>query len=517
MMQAKAGQRPSLIEVPDRHGMPELAKGGQAKPIVMVLGMHRSGTSLCSHVLSVLGVDMADRMFPPGSETAAFDNPRGHWERWEIVAFHDRVLAHFNRGYWTPSHDLPLPAGWWADPEIAAIRREMVEFLAKRVSETRFGFKDPRTVRLMPLWQQIFDDLNLAPKFVLCLRNPAEVARSLATRDGLPPAMGECRWLIHMVDFFRYIGEHEYCTVEYEKWFDDPRENATKLEKFLDLGWQQSQREVDLALSNIVDPALRHDSPKRSNSSLMVARSLYGLAARADHEAAAREEIQQVTTQFLEFQQCETPFRNAFEQATVAAAKLPESERQVAELQAALAAAAEETAGLRVGLAEREAGLARGEADAADLRAALDERMAASQQAGREIGERDAAIAMLQNELAAVRAGFAQQQAAASEAMQANHAAALKAVRAELASARTERTAATAALQAELASARTERTAATAALQAELASMRDELAAARQVGRSLLAALRTGPVLAPPTEQPGRRRKGIFRLIRYWH
>jgi hypothetical protein len=125
--------------------------------------------------------------------------------------------------------------------------------------------------------------------------------------------------------------------------------------------------------------------------------------------------------------------------------------------------------------------------------------MAASQQAGREIGERDAAIAMLQNELAAVRAGFAQQQAAASEAMQANHAASLNAVRAELASARTERTAAA------------------ASLQAELASMRDELAAARQVGRSLLAALRTGPALAPPTEQPGRRRKGIFRLIRYWH
>jgi len=152
----------------------------------MVLGMHRSGTSLCSHVLSVLGVDMADRMYPPGLETAAPDNPRGHWERWEIVGFHDRILAHFNRAYFGPFHDLPLPAGWWADPEIAAIRREMVGFLANRLGETRFGFKDPRTVRLLPLWHQIFDDLNLAPKFVLCLRNPAEVARSLAAATGSP-------------------------------------------------------------------------------------------------------------------------------------------------------------------------------------------------------------------------------------------------------------------------------------------------------------------------------------------
>src|ERR1700730_15018756 len=102
MRQSRAAQRPSLVEVPDGHGVPNLAKGGQASPIVMVLGMHRSGTSLCSHVLSVLGVDMADRMFPRGGETAGPDNPRGHWERWEIVDFHDRILAHFNRAYFGP-------------------------------------------------------------------------------------------------------------------------------------------------------------------------------------------------------------------------------------------------------------------------------------------------------------------------------------------------------------------------------------------------------------------------------
>src|SRR5260370_33182822 len=133
-----------------------------------------------------------------------------------------------------------------------------------------------------------------------------------------------------MVDFFRYIGEHEYCTVEYEKWFDDPRETATKLEKFLDLGWQQSQREVDLALSNIVDPALRHDSPKRSNSSLMVARSLYGLAARADHEAAAREEIQQITPSFPKFNKAGRHFPTEFSKETGPAPSFPKSSGKMA-------------------------------------------------------------------------------------------------------------------------------------------------------------------------------------------
>ena len=56
MRQASGAPRPSLVEVPDGPGMPDFAKRAQAQPIVMVLGMHRSGTSLCSHVLSVLGV-----------------------------------------------------------------------------------------------------------------------------------------------------------------------------------------------------------------------------------------------------------------------------------------------------------------------------------------------------------------------------------------------------------------------------------------------------------------------------
>jgi len=63
------------------------------RPLIMVLGMHRSGTSLCSHVLSALGVDMVDEV------ESRFDNPRGHWERWEIVDLHDRILAKLNRSY----------------------------------------------------------------------------------------------------------------------------------------------------------------------------------------------------------------------------------------------------------------------------------------------------------------------------------------------------------------------------------------------------------------------------------
>jgi hypothetical protein len=89
------------------------------RPIVMVLGMHRSGTSLCSHVLSALGVDMTDKLAAPGRDGPTEDNPLGQWERWEIVEFHDRILRFFNREYHTPYQDFAFPVMWHADPRVA--------------------------------------------------------------------------------------------------------------------------------------------------------------------------------------------------------------------------------------------------------------------------------------------------------------------------------------------------------------------------------------------------------------
>src|ERR1700751_5618823 len=240
------------IELPRRDRIPAISSAVQRRPIVLVLGMHRSGTSLCSHILSALGVDMADKIPGPGNTSPAPDNPRGHWERWEIVEFHDRILGLFNRDYSGRFHDFALPVAWWADPRVAEIRREIVAFLEERMGDGYFGFKDPRTVRLMPVWHQIFNELKLTPKIVLCMRNPAQVARSLNARDGLDPEIGEYRWFVPMIDFFRYINNIDFCMLEYEEWFNNPSTNIEKLQKFLDLSWQQSEADLALVLSGLI-------------------------------------------------------------------------------------------------------------------------------------------------------------------------------------------------------------------------------------------------------------------------
>src|SRR5438067_8461577 len=160
----------STLPVPRRRTttVTTLPQARQTRPVVMVLGMHRSGTSLCSHVLSALGLDMTDNMAPPYAASVGPDNPKGHWERHELIEFHDRILGFFNRGYYTSFHDFGLPVAWWAEPQVVEVRREITAFLEQRMGGGYFGFKDPRTVRLMPMWHQIINDLKLAPKIIYC-------------------------------------------------------------------------------------------------------------------------------------------------------------------------------------------------------------------------------------------------------------------------------------------------------------------------------------------------------------
>jgi hypothetical protein len=485
---------------------------------------------------------MADKIAGPGNPALTPDNPRGHWERWEIVEFHDRILRLFNRDYLGRFHDFALPVAWWADPRVAQIRREIVAFLGARMGDGYFGFKDPRTVRLMPVWHQIFNELKLAPKLVLCLRNPAQVARSLYARDSLDPANGEYRWLAYMIDFYRYTGNFECCAVEYEEWFDDPAANIERLRKFLDLPWQQSESDLALLMSDLIDPTARHDDPEHHEANQPLVRSLYKLASRAGQDDEARDQIAYIVSQFVGFQQLQRPFQRAFEEVAKVAAKFPEVEQEAVALRAAVGErdAVAEAAGARAAAVEERLAAALAEIEqqraqiaeiGGDLQAARAEatvREAALMQAERDAVEHAAEAEAIQAEIGALWDSLGQLR---EEAQQRE--AATLAVRGELVALRTtlaqaedearERAATTAALQAEIATLRgklaqaegeaRERAATTAALQAEIETLQGTLTAARQVGKAAIAAFRIET--AAPTKPVVQRgwRQAIMRFL----
>jgi hypothetical protein len=55
--------------------------GSQRARAILVMGMHRSGTSPVARVLGLLGLDLPNALLPPGE-----DNPLGYWEPQDVVS-----------------------------------------------------------------------------------------------------------------------------------------------------------------------------------------------------------------------------------------------------------------------------------------------------------------------------------------------------------------------------------------------------------------------------------------------
>ena len=268
------------------------------KPIVVVLGMHRSGTSLCSHILSTVGINMA-------TDISANDgNQKGHWECWEIVAFNDRVLNLFNRQYFSPSHDFSLPSGWWADPRLREIEKEIEKFISERLIEDEvFGFKDPRTSILLPMWARIFRKLKLRPHYILCLRSPADIARSLNSREGLEYEIGEYRSIRYMFDILKNVKLSDICVIDYNSWFDNAIQNIDKICNFIGYEPEISKCEILNAAHSIISVELnrsgRHSSPVKN---IFIRESYDNIQRLLDGGEGAGERLSRLIQSFAYFQ-----------------------------------------------------------------------------------------------------------------------------------------------------------------------------------------------------------------------
>jgi hypothetical protein len=222
------------------------------RPIVLVCGMHRSGTSLTANILAELGVNMAEAPAPSP------DNRKGHWERPQINDWHDRVFATLGRPWHSPVHHLPLPAGWQDMPHIADIRRRMGKFLCTLLAgDCLAGVKDPRLARLLPLWRGICDDLLLTPLDVVPWRDPAQVAASLLARDGTKFHLGLHRWLVYQAELIAAVAAAPVCAVAFEGWFADAPAQTARLAAFVNLPADRAKCAAIAA--QVPEPGLRHD------------------------------------------------------------------------------------------------------------------------------------------------------------------------------------------------------------------------------------------------------------------
>lgn len=151
---------------------------------LIVLGMHRSGTSVLARLLNLMGAYFG----PEGMSTGANqENPRGFWERRDVRELNDMVL-HSAGCDWNRVAALDLGA---VPADVAAdFRKRAADILLRMDAYRPWMLKEPRLMLLLPLWRELLQ----APVCIQIFRNPVEVASSLQTRNRIPMEVGLALW-----------------------------------------------------------------------------------------------------------------------------------------------------------------------------------------------------------------------------------------------------------------------------------------------------------------------------------
>lgn len=262
-------------------GEPQTPRGA-----VCVLGAPRSGTSLTTRALNILGVDLG-----PGDELmapVAGNNRRGFWEHEGIAALNEDILATLGdapRQRWR--HPPPLPHGWQGDPRLDSQRARARAILERSFSiRPLWGWKDPRTTLTLPFWEEALaqaEGVEGEVRYAICLRQPLDVAASLRARDEMPVEESLALWRRYMSDALAHTEGKPRICVAYESYFAGWEEQAERLASFLGLpGLTGEQRE---AIGRDLDERLRHHRGGGSESEADVAlpaeiRELYALLSK---------------------------------------------------------------------------------------------------------------------------------------------------------------------------------------------------------------------------------------------
>ena len=154
---------------------------------IVVLGMHRSGTSVVARLLNLMGAYFGTENTSTG---ASEENEKGFWERIDVRSLNDSILHNANCD-WDRIADFnteSIPPVF-----LDAYQRSATEIILNLDAHRPWFIKEPRLCVLFPVWRHVLE----MPFCVHVIRNPVEVAQSLKVRNGIPIKAGLALWEVY--------------------------------------------------------------------------------------------------------------------------------------------------------------------------------------------------------------------------------------------------------------------------------------------------------------------------------
>lgn len=270
--------------------------GADSKGVV-VLGMHRSGTSLVAKMLACLGCDLGGPVIDPQS-----DNPLGYFENRDVILIHEAFLRQSHRTWSDPG---PLPSAEFETQAAVTARDRLAKLLERDfLDKSLWVVKDPRLARLIPLWRSPLESHGLVPRMVLVNRSPYSVAESLFDRDGIRREKALLLWLRHSLEAERNTRSYERVAVHMEEFEASPAAEMRRLVNGLGLEGELDSEGIDQIASEVFDQDHVHHRTMVDDAADFLQvhpwvercyRALCDLGG--DDEASARSELDSISSE----------------------------------------------------------------------------------------------------------------------------------------------------------------------------------------------------------------------------
>lgn len=237
---------------------------------ICVLGMHRGGTSALTGVVHELGAFLG-----PVAHLMARreDNPAGFFEHQLLTDLNDELLHELGGSWFEPP---ALEAGWEEASRLDGIRERARRRLHDDFADAPlWAWKDPRTSLTLPFWRPLLPET----RFIVCVRHPLNVARSLLRRDGLDETLGVDLWMRHTVSALGALDTMPLFVL-YDDLVSEPLSEVARIAAALKL--DVSKDAVDRAQAHIAtNSGLRHHQTTFAEGSATPATSFAAAALYA--------------------------------------------------------------------------------------------------------------------------------------------------------------------------------------------------------------------------------------------
>jgi hypothetical protein len=218
---------------------------------LLILGMHRSGTSAVAGAAALLGVDLPKHLL-----TAATDNPSGFFEAQVVIGINEWILQKIGHSWYDC---LAFSTNRLAtDDYRTATTMIFLTVLTEFTNGSLHLLKDPRLCLTLDIWLPALQAGHVEPSALLVVRHPAEVSASLEQRDCCPTDLAVALWLSYMLTAERATRGHPRCILTYDALLQDWSSTLRRAGRQTNIIWPISIDAVAPQMQQFLDTNQRH-------------------------------------------------------------------------------------------------------------------------------------------------------------------------------------------------------------------------------------------------------------------